>query len=130
MPKEYKDLVVGLDIGTAKVMAVVGEIVNGSELRLVGLGVAESHGLKRGVVGVNTARAERGDDAAMRAGLQSGQIGGFATDVFRKEPPEPSPLLAHPRLIQTPHAGGFTEESVERATRVAVENLLRALEAG
>jgi len=50
MPKEYKDLVVGLDIGTAKVMAVVGEIVNGSELRLVGLGVAESHGLKRGVV--------------------------------------------------------------------------------
>ena len=50
MPKEYKDLVVGLDIGTAKVMAVVGEIVNGSELRLAGLGVAESHGLKRGVV--------------------------------------------------------------------------------
>lgn len=86
--------------------------------------------LKRGVVVVNTARAELVDDAAMLAGLQSEQIGGFATDVFRKEPPEPSPLLAHPRVIQTPHAGGFTEESVERATRVAVENLLRALEAG
>ena len=25
MPKEYKDLVVGLDIGTAKIMAVVAE---------------------------------------------------------------------------------------------------------
>ena len=27
MAKEYKDLVVGLDIGTAKVMAVVAEVV-------------------------------------------------------------------------------------------------------
>jgi cell division protein FtsA len=50
MAKEYKDLVVGLDIGTAKVMAVVAEVVAGGELRLAGLGVASSHGLKRGVV--------------------------------------------------------------------------------
>jgi D-3-phosphoglycerate dehydrogenase len=85
--------------------------------------------LKRGVVVVNTARAELIDDAAMLAALESGQVGGLATDVFRTEPPEPSPLLAHPRVIQTPHAGGFTEESVERATRVAVENLLKVLEA-
>lgn len=86
--------------------------------------------LKRGVVVVNTARAELIDDAAMLMALESGQVGGLATDVFRKEPPGPSPLLAHPRVIQTPHAGGFTEESVERATRVAVENLLKVLEAG
>ncbi|NKE66241.1 cell division protein FtsA [Ramlibacter sp. RBP-2] len=50
MAKEYKDLVVGLDIGTAKVMAVVGEVVAGGELKLAGLGVAASNGLKRGVV--------------------------------------------------------------------------------
>jgi cell division protein FtsA len=50
MAKEYKDLVVGLDIGTAKVMAVVAEVLPGGELRLAGLGVAPSHGLKRGVV--------------------------------------------------------------------------------
>ena len=50
MAKEYKDLVVGLDIGTAKVMAVVAEVVAGGELRVAGLGVASSHGLKRGVV--------------------------------------------------------------------------------
>jgi cell division protein FtsA len=50
MAKEYKDLVVGLDIGTAKVMAVVAEILPGGELRLAGLGVAPTHGLKRGVV--------------------------------------------------------------------------------
>ncbi|NDY92287.1 cell division protein FtsA [Ideonella livida] len=49
MARDSKDLVVGLDVGTAKVMAVVGEVV-GQELRLAGLGVATSHGLKRGVV--------------------------------------------------------------------------------
>ena len=50
MAKDYKDLVVGLDIGTAKVMAVVAEVLAGGELRVAGLGVAPSHGLKRGVV--------------------------------------------------------------------------------
>jgi len=50
MAKEYKDLVVGLDIGTAKVMAVVAEVQADGELRIAGLGVAPSHGLKRGVV--------------------------------------------------------------------------------
>jgi cell division protein FtsA len=50
MAKEYKDLVVGLDIGTAKIMVVVAEVLPGAELRLAGLGVAKSEGLKRGVV--------------------------------------------------------------------------------
>jgi cell division protein FtsA len=50
MAKEYKDLIVGLDIGTAKVMAVAAEVLPSGELRLAGLGVASSHGLKRGVV--------------------------------------------------------------------------------
>ena len=50
MAKEYKDLVVGLDIGTAKVMVVVAEVLPGGTLKLAGLGVAPSNGLKRGVV--------------------------------------------------------------------------------
>ena len=50
MAKEYKDLVIGLDIGTAKVMAVVAEVLPTGELKLAGLGVAPSNGLKRGVV--------------------------------------------------------------------------------
>ena len=50
MAKEYKDLVVGLDIGTAKVMAVVAEVLPSGELRVAGLGVSATHGLKRGVV--------------------------------------------------------------------------------
>ncbi len=50
MAKEYKDLVVALDIGTAKVMVVVAEVLPGGELKLAGLGLAPSNGLKRGVV--------------------------------------------------------------------------------
>lgn len=50
MAKEYKDLVVGLDIGTAKVMVVVAEVMPNGALKLAGLGVAPSNGLKRGVV--------------------------------------------------------------------------------
>jgi cell division protein FtsA len=50
MAKEYKDLVVGLDIGTAKVMVVVAEVLTNGELKLAGLGVAPSNGIKRGVV--------------------------------------------------------------------------------
>ncbi len=50
MAKEYKDLVVGLDIGTSKIMAVVAEVQPDGELKLAGLGVAPSNGLKRGVV--------------------------------------------------------------------------------
>jgi cell division protein FtsA len=50
MAKEYKDLIVGLDIGTAKVMVVVAEVLSNGELKLAGLGIAPSSGLKRGVV--------------------------------------------------------------------------------
>ena len=50
MAKEYKDLVVGLDIGTSKVMVVVAEVLPSGDLKLAGLGIAASNGLKRGVV--------------------------------------------------------------------------------
>jgi len=50
MAREYKDVVVGLDIGTAKIMVVVAEVLAGGELKLAGLGVAPSNGLKRGGV--------------------------------------------------------------------------------
>jgi cell division protein FtsA len=48
--KDFKDLVVGLDIGTNKVMAVVAEVMADGTLRVAGLGTAPASGLKRGVV--------------------------------------------------------------------------------
>jgi len=44
------NMIVGLDIGTSKVVAIVGEISADGELKIVGLGSHPSRGLKKGVV--------------------------------------------------------------------------------
>ena len=50
MAKENRNLVVGLDIGTSKVAALVGEIAPDGALEVLGMGSHESRGLKKGVV--------------------------------------------------------------------------------
>ena len=50
MVKESKNLVVGLDIGTSKIVAIVAEVGPDGELNVIGLGTQPSRGLKRGVV--------------------------------------------------------------------------------
>ena len=50
MPKEKKNLIVGLDIGTSKVVAVVAELLPEGRLEIIGMGSHESRGLKKGVV--------------------------------------------------------------------------------
>ena len=48
--KGDKALIVGLDIGTSKVVALVGEYSAGNPIEVIGIGSHASHGLKRGVV--------------------------------------------------------------------------------
>ena len=48
--KTDKNLIVGLDIGTSKVVAIVGEITPEGEVVIIGLGSHPSRGLKKGVV--------------------------------------------------------------------------------
>jgi cell division protein FtsA len=48
--KPEKELIVGLDIGTSKVVAIVGEVQDDGELEVIGFGSQPSRGLKRGVV--------------------------------------------------------------------------------
>jgi cell division protein FtsA len=50
MSKEYKDLVVGLDIGTSKISCLVAEVRPDGSLNVIGLGTHPSSGLRRGVV--------------------------------------------------------------------------------
>ena len=50
MAKETKDLIVGLDIGTSKVVALVAQIMPDGQLEVLGMGSHESKGLKKGVV--------------------------------------------------------------------------------
>jgi cell division protein FtsA len=48
--KADKNLIVGLDIGTSKVVAIVGEISIDDEIEIIGIGSNQSRGLKKGVV--------------------------------------------------------------------------------
>lgn len=45
-----KNLIVGLDIGTSKVVAIVGEVSQEREIEIIGLGSSPSYGLKKGMV--------------------------------------------------------------------------------
>ena len=47
--KDERKLLVGLDIGTSKVVAVVGELSPEGTLEVIGIGSHPSRGLKRGV---------------------------------------------------------------------------------
>lgn len=48
--KTEKNIIVGLDIGTSKVAAIVGEVNIDGDVEIVGLGQSPSRGLKKGVV--------------------------------------------------------------------------------
>ncbi len=48
--RKDKNIIVGLDIGTSKVVAIVGEVKVDGEIEIIGIGTHPSHGLKKGVV--------------------------------------------------------------------------------
>ena len=75
---------------------------------------------KKGVRIINCARGGLIDETALKEGLDSGQIGGAALDVFVEEPAKQSPLFGTPNFICTPHLGASTNEAqVNVALQVA-----------
>ncbi|MBP0484538.1 NAD(P)-dependent oxidoreductase [Sagittula salina] len=68
---------------------------------------------------VNTARAALVEPGAVLAALEAGHIGRAALDVHAGEPvTDPDdPLLAHPKVIPTPHVGFVTAEELDRQFR-------------
>jgi D-3-phosphoglycerate dehydrogenase len=85
--------------------------------------------MKRGVLILNCARGEIVNTNDLIAGLKSGQVGGYGTDVLDQEPPPPDhPLLKLPNVVITPHVGSRTYESVVRQATTAVKNLILAMD--
>jgi len=88
------------------------------------IGVNELDSMREGAILINAARASLVDERAVCDSLDTNRLGVYATDVFPEEPPSSLTLAAHPNVIATSHIGAFTEESIDRATVIAVQNLL------
>ena len=81
--------------------------------------------MKRGSWLVNTARGAVADVDAVLAALDSGQLDGAALDVLPVEPPPAGhPVVSHPRMLVTPHAAFYSQESEQELRRKAVQNLV------
>ncbi|MDH3256787.1 MAG: phosphoglycerate dehydrogenase [Nitrospinota bacterium] len=72
---------------------------------------------------INTSRGDVVNQTALKEALVKETIAGAALDVFSQEPPEDMELLAHPRLMVTPHIGGNAIEAVEAMARAAFQHL-------
>jgi D-3-phosphoglycerate dehydrogenase len=79
--------------------------------------------MKKGAYVINTCRGQVIIEEDVAAALKEGKLGGYAGDVFYKEPPEGSPLLTAPRTVLTPHLGASTEENLLRLGDCIVERM-------
>ncbi|MDP6524745.1 MAG: NAD(P)-dependent oxidoreductase [Kiritimatiellia bacterium] len=92
--------------------------------------------LPAGAVLINTSRGAVVDEAALLAALESGHLAGAGLDVVADElSGGPSQALLayardHDNLIITPHMGGATVESMEKAEVFMAQKLVRFLESG
>lgn len=72
MPKN--SYIVGLDIGTKKVAAIIGEITEDRKVEIIGIGTADSKGLRRGVVvnleATTAAIKKAQEEAELMAGVE------------------------------------------------------------
>ncbi len=80
--------------------------------------------MKDGVLLINTARGGIVDEGALREGLDSGRIGGYAADVLSTEPPTAdNRLIGAPNCYITPHIAWASREARERLISIAVSNV-------
>ena len=84
--------------------------------------------MKRAVLMVNHSRGSVVNERALVQALEDGTIGGYATDVYEQEPPDPaSKLLSFSNVIASPHLGGGTIEARGRANRMVAEEVVRVI---
>jgi D-3-phosphoglycerate dehydrogenase len=87
--------------------------------------------MKRGSVLVNTARGAIVNVEDLLAALDSGVLDAAGLDVLPVEPPPAGhALLAHPRVLLTPHSAFFSVEAERELRRKAAENIVDYFRAG
>lgn len=84
--------------------------------------------MRRGVHIINTARGGIVDPDALLRALDMGIVAGAALDVTEPEPlPPDAALRSRPEVILTPHIAFYSNESMQRLQRMAVDEGRRAL---
>ncbi|KAL1610583.1 hypothetical protein SLS60_002253 [Paraconiothyrium brasiliense] len=80
---------------------------------------------------LNVARGGMIDEDALVEALDAGTIAGAGIDVFTSEPPEAdssaSRLIAHPKVVATPHLGASTKEAQENVSIDVCEQVVSIL---
>ena len=93
-------------------------------------GMIDAAAIARMKPGVRLVAVARGGvivEEHLLAALESGHVAGAAFDVFAEEPPGITRLVAHPRVVCTPHIAGQTQAAQRRAAQDIAEEVLRAL---
>ncbi|MCL4132693.1 UNVERIFIED_CONTAM: hypothetical protein GTU68_058963 [Idotea baltica] len=86
--------------------------------------------IKKGARLINCARGGIYDNDALVAGLESGQLGGVALDVYPDEPCTDNPLFQMDNVLCTPHLGASTDEAQVEVAVEAVDLLINYLTTG
>src|SRR5437588_2375606 len=98
------------------------------------IGTHELHLLKPGARLINCARGGLIDEEALLDALNENRLAGVALDVFSQEPIRDSTvlkqLLAHERVLATPHLGASTEEAQVGVAIDVVEQIVAVLRGG
>ncbi|KAH8722938.1 D-isomer specific 2-hydroxyacid dehydrogenase [Phaeosphaeriaceae sp. PMI808] len=95
------------------------------------IGKAELATMKKTAIILNVARGGMIDEDALVEALDAGTIGGAGIDVFTSEPPQPDSsatrLIAHPKVVATPHLGASTREAQENVSIDVCEQVVSIL---
>ena len=74
------------------------------------------------------ARGGMVDESALDDALTARHISGAVLDAFSQEPPSSMPFAALPNVLLSPHVGAFTEEALEKMSRIAVDQVFQFLD--
>ncbi|KAF1941651.1 phosphoglycerate dehydrogenase [Clathrospora elynae] len=95
------------------------------------IGKAELASMKPTARILNVARGGMIDEDALVEALDAGTIAGAGIDVFTSEPPAPdssaSRLIAHSKVVATPHLGASTKEAQENVSIDVCEQVVSIL---